>query len=202
MNCQTDWLIVYFGNMQKLDVVIFCTCSLWHCHEMSQYNWHWSHTYHTFLRVDIFFSCVFTILICCSVMAVSWPIWDKIFTVPWNNVLYVNWWDHRNNTRNITARKLLLDSVMLNKYFLLNLRVCILLGGKLSWASRSLCQAYWLVQGYELPPSTMNNCCHVIVVKAVTWPRRTNQLAQRSKRDAKACHQAKQRLWKVIKIFI
>ena len=27
-------------------------------------------------------------------------------------------------------------------------------------------------QGYELPPSTMNFCCHVIVVKTVTWPRR------------------------------
>ena len=30
-------------------------------------------------------------------------------------------------------------------------------------------------QGYELPPSTMNYCCHVIVVKAVACPRRSRQ---------------------------
>ena len=36
-------------------------------------------------------------------------------------------------------------------------------------------------QGYELPPpSTMNYCCRVIVVKAVTWPRRIRHMTESS----------------------
>ena len=31
-------------------------------------------------------------------------------------------------------------------------------------------------QVYELPPSTMNFCCHMIVVKAITLPRRVRHL--------------------------
>lgn len=36
----------------------------------------------TFLSLEILSSCALTTLICCSVMAVSFPIWDRILIVP------------------------------------------------------------------------------------------------------------------------
>lgn len=39
-------------------------------------------TFPTFLSLEILSSCALTTLICCSVMAVSFPIWDRILMVP------------------------------------------------------------------------------------------------------------------------
>ena len=59
-------------------------------------------------------------------------------------------------------------------------------------------------QGYELPPIYDEFCCHVIVVKVITWPRRVRHLGL--KKDAwgirKLATSEKPRLWKVTNIIM
>ena len=60
-------------------------CTLWLQNCIYEWKLSWEEWYqqkHTFLSLEILSSWAFTTLICCSVMAVSFPIWDRIFMVP------------------------------------------------------------------------------------------------------------------------
>ena len=81
-------------------------------------------------------------------------------------------------------------------------------GSSINWLKRKVREAIKIKirqlamnrdQGYEFHPSTMNFCCHVIIVKAVTWLRRGRHfgLKKGARCTWKLASNKMSRLWKV-----